>query len=150
LLIGRWRPKAFFDASTDAFSGGVLESFHGLLPLASLGYRGQSVPSGHTATAIALGIVLCRRWPHARWAFITLVSMSIVQRLAYGHHYPSDCLWGAALACTVTAVCYHPQWVGQYFDRFESKTIAEISQKNPPELVPIPVGRSAAKVVTEL
>ena len=80
LIMGRWRPKAYFDATIDEFPGHALDSFCGWMPWAGLGYTGQSVPSGHTATAIALTIVLCRRWPHARWAFV------IVQRLSYWHH----------------------------------------------------------------
>ena len=114
------RPKAFFDSSIDNFSGGILESFHGWMPLASLGYMGQSLPSGHTATAIVLGIVLCRRWPHATWAFIALVTMSVAQRLMHAHHYPSDCLWGAALACLIAVVALHPRLAGGWFDDFES------------------------------
>ena len=125
LMVARWRPKAFFDATIDGFSGGVLESFHGWMPLASLGYSGQSIPSGHTATAIVLGFVLCHRWPHARWAFIVLTAMSITQRLTHAHHYPSDCLWGASLACLVMAAAYHPRLAGSWFDEFQAnKAIA--------------------------
>ena len=122
LLLARWRPRAYFDFEISAFRGGVLDSFGEVLPLASLGYQGQSVPSGHTATAVALTIVLCRRWPHARWALLTLLGMAVMQRISFGHHYPSDCCWGAALACAITAVCYHPRLAGGYFDRFERGT----------------------------
>ena len=98
----------------------MLECFHGLLPLISMGYKVQSVPSGHTATAVALTIVLCRFWPHARWAFLVLLAMAVMQRIVDAHHYPSDCLWGAALACTFAGVCYHPRLLGRYFNRLES------------------------------
>ncbi len=91
--IGRTRPKILFDVDADQFTSGVIASFQGWLPLWKLGYPGQSFPSGHTTAAVALAIVLCRRWPRGSWAFITLAIMAGLQRMAFGHHYPSDCLW---------------------------------------------------------
>ena len=118
LLVARSRPKVFFDAESGVFLGSVTDSFHGWLPLAGLGYSGQSFPSGHTAVAAALAIALCHRWPRARWAFIGLALMTIMQRIAYGRHYPSDCFFGAALACLVAAICFHPRLLGTRFARF--------------------------------
>ena len=138
LLVGRSRPKAFFDATIDAFSGGAIDSFQGWLPLASLGYTGQSVPSGHTATAVVLGFMLWRRWPHAGWAFASLVAMSVLQQLKFGHYYHSDCLWGAALACVVLGVAYHPALAGGWFDRFEGGTSRRQQTRRLPDLVAEP------------
>lgn len=120
--IGRTRPKIAFDVDTDQFTSGAIASFQGWLPLWKLGYAGQSFPSGHTTVAVALAIVLCRRWPGGSWAFIALAVMAGLQRIAFGHHYPSDCLCGAALACTIAAVCYHPRMLGRSFGRFERAT----------------------------
>ena len=118
--VARTRPRAYFDVDANHFHGGVLESFQGWLPLNSLGYGGQSIPSGHTTTAVALAIVLSRRWPRAAWAFFTVAGLSVVQRISHGHHYLSDCLAGAALAFLMAAVIYHPRLLGRWFDWFES------------------------------
>jgi len=136
LLFARSRPRAFFHVDADMFTGSVLDSFTGWLPLASLGYQGQSVPSGHTATAVALGIALSQRWPHGRWAFLTFVGMAVMQRLSFGHHYISDCCWGAALACAFAALCYHPKLLGSRFDRFERRLpAAGHATSKPPQAV---------------
>lgn len=126
--VARIRPRTFFDVDANHFRGGVLESFQGWLPLHSLGYGGQSIPSGHTATAVGLAIVLSRRWPHAAWAFFTLAGLSVVQRISHGHHYLSDCLFGASLACFVAAVIYHPRLLGRWFDWFESLPATRLAQ----------------------
>jgi membrane-associated phospholipid phosphatase len=120
LLVARARPKAYLREHFGQFAGNILDSFQGWLPLVKLGYAGQSFPSGHTATAVALAIVLSRRWPQGTWAFAMLAGMSAMQRLVFGHHYVSDCLWGASLACFVATVFYHPQVLGQWFERFEA------------------------------
>jgi membrane-associated phospholipid phosphatase len=129
--IARTRPRVFFNDETGHFAGGVLDSFQGWLPLHWLGYDGQSVPSGHTATAVALAIVLSRRWPHATWAFATIAFMSIVQRICYGHHYVSDCFAGAALSCLMAALMYHPRWMGRWFDWFETRPTAAAQTLQP-------------------
>lgn len=121
MLVARIRPRVFFDYEMGTFPGGVVESFQGWLPLASFGYAGQSIPSGHTSTAVALAIVLCRRWPQASWAFVTLACLSAMQRIAFGHHYLSDCFLGASLACVIGTVFYHPSALGKFFDRFEAR-----------------------------
>jgi membrane-associated phospholipid phosphatase len=119
LLIARTRPRIFLREDY-ALSGTIVDTFQGWLPLVQHGYAGQSFPSGHSATAAALAIVLARRWPHATWAFAALAGMSAVQRLSFGHHYVSDCCWGAALACLVAAAFYHPQCLGRWFQRIEA------------------------------
>jgi membrane-associated phospholipid phosphatase len=123
LLVARARPKAYYREHFGQFGGNILDTFQGWLPLVTLGYAGQSFPSGHTATAVALAIVLSRRWPQGTRAFVMLACMSAMQRLAFGHHYVSDCLWGAALGCAVAAAFYHPQVLGQWFERFEARKL---------------------------
>jgi len=65
---------------------------------------GDSFPSGHTATAWALGTVLAKRYPDKRWvrfgsyAFPTAVSLA---RIGGQSHFPSDVVIGAGIGYLV-------------------------------------------------
>lgn len=66
-----------------------------------------SFPSGHTATAFALALALCLRYP--RWYVIgpaALWACSVgLSRMNEGVHYPTDVLAGAVLGVGLTLAC---------------------------------------------
>lgn len=95
LLVARHRPYA-------CLNGG--------LPLAAsfVGFPGdpgdatqQSFPSGHTASAVALAIVLCRLYPRGKLLFIALALLAGAQRIVAQAHFLSDTLAAAGLACLI-------------------------------------------------
>jgi undecaprenyl-diphosphatase len=88
--IGRARPKHFADAGPFAF-----HPFSGDAGWASF-------PSGHSTTAMALGVALALLFPRFRWVFVTLGFWIAVSRLGTRAHYPSDVLAGC-LAGGLTA-----------------------------------------------
>ncbi|NLG83245.1 MAG: phosphatase PAP2 family protein [Firmicutes bacterium] len=64
-----------------------------------------SFPSGHTATAFAMAVVLTWRWPRLGWLFWLLATLVGISRIVLGQHYPLDTLAGALLG-TLTAWGY--------------------------------------------
>lgn len=64
-------------------------------------YLLQSFPSGHSATALCLAIGLSWLFPRGRFLFFTLAIMAMLQRVMFLAHWPSDVLFGAAIAVMV-------------------------------------------------
>ncbi len=63
--------------------------------------RFNSFPSGHTATAFALAMVLGARFPRARVPLYGLAVLIALSRIALGSHYPSDIAGGVLLGLGV-------------------------------------------------
>jgi membrane-associated phospholipid phosphatase len=99
LLLERSRPLAF------DFHSGIASSFGRWLPLTSAGSTGQSFPSAHTATAVALAAALAWLFPRGRWWLFALALLVGCQRIQSGAHFLSDVLWGAALGSLI-ALCF--------------------------------------------
>lgn len=95
LIIARTRPR-----SLDLTQGSVWDSFGRWFP-GDLGNAGQSFPSGHTATAVGLAVMLTARYPHGRWYFAVMAALVGLQRIECSAHYPSDVLAGAAIGWLV-------------------------------------------------
>jgi membrane-associated phospholipid phosphatase len=91
LLVARWRPHSF------DFHGGVFNTFGDWFPMVSAGSVGQSFPSGHTTTAVALAAALVWLYPRGWRLFPALALLVGCQRIESGAHFTSDVLWGAAL-----------------------------------------------------
>jgi membrane-associated phospholipid phosphatase len=122
--VARYRPRAL---DAEAIRGSVWETFCGWFPMltGSPSHEGsasdiQSFPSGHTATAVGLAIVLSRYYPQGRWLFVFFAILAALQRIDSGAHFPSDTLAGAALACFCCGICFDPRLLGKKFDRFEA------------------------------
>ena len=125
LLISRTRPRAF-DFSGD-FSGNVMDTFNNWVPLFTSGSLKAALdssqigsPSGHTAAAAGLAVMLAWRFPHARWLFALFVVLAALQRIVSGAHFVSDTFWGAAVGCVFGAFCITTNWPGSLFDKIES------------------------------
>lgn len=116
ISVARTRPQSW------DFSGVVFDTFGPWFPgLTEQGRAIQSFPSGHTTVAAALAVGLVWRYPRGKFLFPTLAFFSGMQRVQAQAHYPSDVLWGAAVACLAGAVCIHPDVFGKTFRRLESK-----------------------------
>jgi undecaprenyl-diphosphatase len=96
MLLARTRPQDF------DFHHGIWATFGQWLPVESVG---QSLPSGHTATAAALALSLVAIYPKGRWLFLFLTVLVACQRIECGAHFLSDVLCGAAISCLTVACC---------------------------------------------
>lgn len=124
VMIGRTRPNF------SQLEGTVWATFTGWAPGLS-GEAGhaaktavQSFPSGHAATAVGLAVGLAYLYPRGRWIFVSLATLGALQRVAFGHHFLTDVLVGAALGCLVGASCTDPRGLGVWFDRLERHAAA--------------------------
>lgn len=122
-LIGRHRPNGF-----DFSGGGVADTFIGWIPALqsadwtqAINRQIQSCPSGHSAMAVSLAVVLGSFYPHARWLFALLASLALMQRVESGAHFVSDTLVGAALGCVWAGLCVDRRVLGRLFERIEKK-----------------------------
>jgi membrane-associated phospholipid phosphatase len=70
-------------------------------------YLMQSFPSGHSATAFCMALSLTVLFPRGRYIFFTLAIMAMLQRIMFLAHWPSDCLFGAAVAVMVAGNVFH-------------------------------------------
>ena len=92
LLVARDRPTAADLTQIDAVG-----TFAGWLPLAHNGSLHQSFPSAHTATAVAMALMLSALYPRGAWLFGTLAVFVAAQRVLGSAHFLSDVLAGAAV-----------------------------------------------------
>ncbi len=109
LLVARFRPHSF------DFHGGVLQSFGEWFPMFSAGSVGQSFPSGHTTTAVALAAALAWLYPRGWILFPALAVMVGCNRVESGAHFLSDVFWGAALGSFIALgflrIGKFPRWL---------------------------------------
>ena len=118
LLVARLRPVQIpLDAP-------IWDSFVAFMPLLSgtgtevrYGSAIQSMPSGHTATAVGLAIGLSWCYPRGKWVFGGLAVLAGLQRIESANHYVSDCLAGAAIACFVGTICAGNNRLGAFLMR---------------------------------
>ncbi|WP_232302511.1 phosphatase PAP2 family protein, partial [Elstera litoralis] len=94
-LIGRTRPRLFFDQGLYAFLPPARKALY------------VSMPSGHTAmmfaVATALALMLPRRWAAPAYALATLIALSRVMTNA---HWLADILAGALVGIGMTLLCH--------------------------------------------
>jgi membrane-associated phospholipid phosphatase len=89
-LVGRPRPRLWAEGAT--FMG----------PTFAEGFN--SFPSGHTATSMAVAVVLSWYCPRGAPVFFTLASFVAASRLLGGSHFPIDILGGVALGLFIGGV----------------------------------------------
>ncbi|MDZ7618815.1 MAG: phosphatase PAP2 family protein [Patescibacteria group bacterium] len=115
MLLARTRPRYF------EFDGDVLATFSGWLPLGRGGSAVQSFPSGHTATAVGLAVVLSCLYPRGRRLFAALAILVACQRMQSGSHYLSDVLVAAAVGMVVARAFLEPGWLARQIERLEAR-----------------------------
>ena len=84
VLFGRARPRHFEELGPLAFDPPGLSS----------GFQG--FPSGHSATAGAMAIILILLLPRLKWIWIGLTAWIAISRVVVGSHYPADIIAGFA------------------------------------------------------
>jgi membrane-associated phospholipid phosphatase len=99
LLVLRSRPRV-----SDLVDGTVWDTFGGWIQRSTSSSL-QSFPSGHTATAVGLAVILCAWYPRGRALFITVACLVGLHRIVHLAHFPSDVLAGAAAGWLVAAWC---------------------------------------------
>ena len=126
LQVARVRPK---------FAGGDLTSvgqtFLAVFPWRSPDDLGmpltnavRSFPSGHTATAVGLAIVLTSLYPRGRWLFALFAMLAGMQRIESGMHYLSDTLAAAAIGFLVGSMVCGRSKLNSWLTSVEERPIA--------------------------
>lgn len=90
VVFGRARPKLLFAHGEYGLSWWAIRADH------------WSLPSGHTAAAVALATALSLLWPRWRPAFAAFAVAIAASRVLLTAHYLSDVLFASYLAVTVT------------------------------------------------
>ena len=102
LFLVRYRPGFFFSENFPAAAENVWQTFGGFPTICS--YEYQSFPSGHSALACGLAVVMSRFYPRGKIFFGVLASLAMLQRVLVGAHFPSDTLAGAAVGIFIAAM----------------------------------------------
>ncbi len=91
-LFGRGRPDELFDN----------------IVFRDVMVRGPGFPSGHTALAVALGVVLLHHTPRSwRWPLIILIFLAAISRMVLGVHTPLDIVGGVAIGYMAAMLFRH-------------------------------------------
>jgi membrane-associated phospholipid phosphatase len=114
LLIARTRPRDFVITGQQ-----IADSFTSWLPFGDTQASGQSFPSAHTATGVALTLALAWAYPRGRWLFVALGVMVGLQRIESGAHFASDVVMGAAVGWLGAQAMLIPGACWGFFDRLE-------------------------------
>ncbi len=111
-------------------------SFRAVFPGITAGSAGQSFPSAHAATAVALAASLAVLFPKARWYFLLIAALVGFERVEVGSHFLSDTLWGSAAGYAVYLCFFGQTSLSAWFDRqelrwsgAETPSTAEIEQE---------------------
>lgn len=120
LLLARRRPGAALEAGVET----VWDTFGNWIPLFRLArddWRSpwQSFPSGHSATAWGLAVVLAYFYPRGKYLFGFLACLACFQRMKSQSHFLSDVLAGAAVGCLVGMLVTRWRPLDSFFTRVE-------------------------------
>lgn len=129
LTVWRHRPCSY------DLAGGVADSFVGSVFTTSSRDIGamiesshHSLPSAHTASAIAAALMLGRIFPHARYWFLSLGLLVAANRVEGGAHFASDVFWGAAIGYVLYGLALNGGWLKSTLVNLENR-IANSSPK---------------------
>jgi undecaprenyl-diphosphatase len=95
-IVGRARP----------FQGGIFTLHPFVNGLHGMGGPNESFPSGDVCLAAATASSLIILFPRGRWGLVSIIILVAVERVAEGAHYPSDCVGGAALGCSLAFLAW--------------------------------------------
>jgi len=82
-----------------------------------------SFPSGHTATAFAIFVVLSFYYPQGKRVFLTLAILAGIQRIVVGAHFPSDVVVGAMIGIFAGGACTVFTSLSKKFNRWEGECL---------------------------
>ena len=101
-LVLRRRPQAFGNLPEDISSTWQTSIGHNADFVGwNTQFLFQSFPSGHSAMAVALALSLSWMFPKGRYLFLTFAVLGMLQRVSFLAHWPSDVLFGAAVATMI-------------------------------------------------
>jgi undecaprenyl-diphosphatase len=103
-LFGRSRPYVL--ATGDWIWGGPAKGF-------TQGSRWGSFPSAHTTGAFALSVGLAWFYPRARALFMTLATITAIQRVLHSAHFLSDVLAGLGMSVLITRLTFQHRLAGR-------------------------------------
>ena len=101
LVVVRTRPRA-----SDLIDGSVWQTFQGWIQRESSSGK-QSFPSGHTATAVGLAVVLAGLYPRGKWLFATMATLVGLHRIFHSAHFPSDVFAAAGIGWLIGSCCLY-------------------------------------------
>jgi membrane-associated phospholipid phosphatase len=104
-LCGRSRPYVLGNGLWEW--GGPAKGFTG-------GSEWGAFPSAHTTGAFALSVGLSWYYPRARPLFMTLATITALQRIFHAAHYVSDVLAGLGIAVLTTRATFQARLAGRY------------------------------------
>lgn len=120
LCVCRARPYTV-DLATATFGS----TFNGVFPLFSAGSRGQSFPSGHSATAVGFAVALAILYPRGRWVYAASALLVMASRVHRHAHFPTDVVAGAGVGLAWALVC-NSQLAGVAFDWFDQVVFSKL------------------------
>ncbi len=115
VLVGRPRPKLedpygfLWPWGTWDF-GPPTGSVHAWQVGRILGSELWSMPSNHTAFAVVMSVFLVRMYPRLRGVAVFMACLVGFARVAFGAHYPSDVLIGAAIGWILATLAIGGFW----------------------------------------
>jgi membrane-associated phospholipid phosphatase len=125
VAIGRPRPEF---ATPDVFVGpfqpyevlhqGEDHSIHSWQVHRRLAARLWSMPSSHTALAVALGVFLTALYPRLFWFCLVMVTLVGLGRVHFAEHYPTDVIVGAVTAFGISRWVVRERRGGALLDRW--------------------------------
>lgn len=124
LLVSRVRPRSLPENTLDVF-----QTFWGWLPESHARSTGHSFPSAHTASAVALAVMLATLYPRGRWYFAVLAGCVAVQRIEIAAHFPSDVCWGAAVGWGIGQLTARGRWLGRLGTPAEIRPAASSNER---------------------
>lgn len=118
-LVGRERPR---DSACETI-------FHG--PARNLvDTKTASFPSGHTATAFALSVVLSSLYPRTRWFVWPMATGVAINRVVTVRHFPSDVVAGAWLGYVLAESLMQSEVLWRWSERI-ARAAASLSLRLP-------------------
>lgn len=96
IVVPRYRPHSLDQSPTEILSGWDTWC----MPWTGSWFDEQlrSFPSGHSATAVALGIGLTQVYPRGKWFFGMMAAAACFQRLSSSAHFLSDIMGGVLIS----------------------------------------------------
>lgn len=94
VIFARARPESFFERGQEGFY--FFES----------GYALASFPSGHSATAMGIGVMLALYFPKYKWLFLLFFAGIAFTRVIVTAHFLSDVLVGSLIGGLVSYYLY--------------------------------------------
>jgi membrane-associated phospholipid phosphatase len=131
IQFGRLRPIRFFDKySVSHFPEDPGKTWLGWFHNDQWNYEyvNQSFPSAHTATVWGLAIGMTWAFPRGRWLFFAIAVMASAQRVISYAHWPSDVLFGAAVAFCCAGALTQNWGAGWVLGKFESRMAAKVRE----------------------